>query len=116
MSDEVTKVVGVDDEIWTPAEREEKGDFLSRADQMGEVQMDLTVPLERSDGEPVDHLLVRAPRTRQIQMFQSNRGNDIQREIEFFGGCCAGINPKDLENLHGRDWSRLGRLVSNFIV
>lgn len=118
MSNDVVRIFDVEEEIWppTPEEREKKGNLLTVEEQRGTIQMDLTTPLELTDGEPVDHLLVRAPRQKQVQAFQSERGDPAKREVQFFGGCCLGIKPDDVENLHSRDWSRLGRLVSFFTV
>ena len=116
----ITRIIAVDEEMWTPLQKDEKGNFLSLDEQRGIIQLDLTVPLELSDREPVEHLQVKAPNTRQIQAFQAGNDNEppataIKREIDFYGGCCVGIVPSDVENLHGRDWSRLSRLVTNFI-
>lgn len=112
----ITRVIEVSEEIWTPAERQEKGKFLSLDDQRGVLQLNLLQPLELSDGEPVEHLLVTAPNTKQIQAFQSTAGSEAQRELNFFGGCCQGIKPDDISNLHGYDFNRLARVVTNFIV
>lgn len=112
----ITRVIQVEEEIWTPTEREEKGKFFSLDDQRGVIQLDLLQPLELSDREAVDHLLVKAPNTKQIQAFQSTAGSEAQRELNFFGGCCQGIKPEDISNLHGYDFNRLTRLVTNFIL
>ena len=111
----VSRVIEVGEEIWMPADKADRGDFLSLEDQRGNIQLDLTAPLTLSDQASAEHLLVRAPTTRQIQEFQGTRGTDAQRAIAFFGGCCVAIKPTDIENLHGRDWTRLTRVVTNFI-
>ena len=116
MSKDITRIIEADEEIYSPQDREEKGRFLSLEDQRGVIQLNLLEPLELSDKEPVNHLLVKAPRMRELQKFQSNSGSEAKREVEFFGGCCQGINPSDVENLHGYDWNRLSRLVANFIA
>ena len=112
----VTRTIGVEDEIWTPTERGEKGPLLTLEEQRGVVEMELTVPLELSDAEPIESLKVRSPNMKQIQAFNGNAGSEAKREINFYGGCCVGIKPQDVENLHGRDWTRLTRLVTNFIL
>ncbi len=111
----ISRVIEVEEEIWMPADKGERGDFLSLEDQRGRIQLDLTTPLTLSDQNPVESLTVRAPTMRQIQEFQGTRGSDAQRAEAFFGGCCVGIKPADIQNLHGRDWTRLTRLVTNFI-
>ena len=111
----VSRVITATEEIWMPADKADRGDFLSLEDQRGHIQLDLTAPLTLSDQASAEHLLVRAPTTRQIQEFQGTRGTDAQRAIAFFGGCCLAIKPTDIENLHGRDWTRLTRVVTNFI-
>ena len=108
-------MIEVEEDIWLPADKAERGDFLSLEDQRGHIQLDLTAPLTLSDQASTEHLTVRAPNTRQIQEFQGTRGSDAQRAVAFFGGCCLGIKPTDIDNLHGRDWTRLTRLVTNFI-
>ena len=116
MSKDTTRVIEADEEIYSPADRDEKGRFLTLEEQRGVIQLNLLEPLELSDKEPVNHLLVKAPRMRELQKFQSNTGTDAKREIDFFGGCCVGIKPQDVENLHAADWNRLSRLVANFIA
>ena len=115
---DVVRVIEVDEDIHAPTaeEIEKKGKFLSIEDQRGTIQLDLTDPLERSDGEAVDHLLVRAPRQKQVQAYQSGTENNPKQETQFYGGCCQGIKPDDVANLHSRDWTRLTRLVTSFIV
>ena len=108
--------IEVDEDIWTAAEKEDKGNFLSLEDQMGNVRLNLTKPLELRDQEPVDHLIVRAPTTKEIQTYRVSQQNNAKSELRFFGGCCVGIKAEDTENLHGRDWDRLCRLVTNFIA
>ena len=112
----VSRVIEVGEEIWMPADRGDRGDFLSLEDQRGHIQLDLTAPLTLSDQASTEHLTVRAPTTRQVQEFSGTRGTDAQRAIAFFGGCCLAIKPADIENLHGRDWGRLTRLVTHFTV
>ena len=111
----VTRVIEVQEEIWAPTDKEEKGEFLSLDDQRGHIQLDLTTPLQLSDQSDVNHLIVRPPTARMINEFQSNRGSDAQRSVAFFGGCCLGIKPADVDNMNGRDWNRLARLVTHFI-
>ena len=118
MANDVVRVIKVDEGIWAPTREEiaEKGNFLSVDDQRGTIQLDLMDKLERTDGEPIDHLLVRSPRQNQIQAFQSQSGSEAKREAQFYGGCCVGLKPDDVVNLHGRDWNRLTRLVTSFLV
>ena len=113
----VTRIIEADEDIWVKGtDDEDRGDFLTLEDQRGVIQLDLTEALALSDQDPTPHLLVKAPRTRDIQKMQSERGNIDQKEIEFLGACCIGIKPKDLENMHGRDYARLSRLTRNFIL
>ena len=104
----------VTEDIWSPADKEDKGNFLSIEDQMGNVRLNLTRPLQLSDQPETDHLIVRAPTTKEVQKFRSSSQNDVRGELMFFGGCCVGIKATDVENLHARDWSRLCMLISNF--
>ena len=114
MANDVVRVIEADEEIWSAAEREEKGDLLTVEEQMGTVQLNLSKPLERSDNEPIDNLLIFAPTTKQVLSYQAAKGNEVRREINFIGSCCQGINPQDLENLHPRDYLRLQRVVGHF--
>ena len=107
--------IEADEEIWAKTESEDKGNFLSLEDQIGNVKLKLTIPLELRDQEPVDHLIVRAPTTKEIQTYRSSPANNAKSELRFFGGCCVGIKAEDTENLHGRDWDRLCRLVTNLL-
>ena len=111
---DISRVIERDEEIWSLGEREEKGDLLSIDEQMGTIQLNLSKPLERSDNEPIDHLLVSAPTTKQLMAYSAAKGNEIKREINFIGACCQGIKPQDLENLHPRDYLRLQRLCGFF--
>lgn len=104
----------VEEEIWTKAEREDEGNFLSIDDQMGNIKLNLTRPLELRDQEPTDYLIVRAPNTKEVQAFRAAQTGNAKSELRFFGGCCMGIKAEDVENLHSRDWDRLCRLVVNF--
>ena len=115
MSKDITRVIEIDEEIYSPTNSEEKGPFLTRDEQRGIIQLDLIEPLELSDQEPVKHLTVRAPRARDIKKYNSNAGSEEQRERHFFGSCVEGIMPTDLDNLHGADYNRLGKLITNFI-
>ena len=113
----VTRIIEADEDIWIKGtEGEDRGDFLTLEDQRGAIQLNLTEPLALSDQDAALHLLVKAPRTRDIQKMQSAQGNINQNEIEFLGACCLGIKPKDLEDMHGRDYARLSRLTRNFIL
>ena len=112
---DVIRIIEVEEEIWSLGEREEKGDLLSIDEQMGTVQLDLAKPLERSDNEPTDHLLVSAPTTKQVMTYMGGKQGDLRKEFNFIGSCCQGINPKDIENLHPRDYLRLQRLCVFFI-
>ena len=111
---EYVREVEVDEEIWSAADSEEKGKFLTLEDQMGNVKLNLTTTLELRDQPGVDYLIVRAPTTKEIQTFRSSSQNDSRGELRFFGGCCLGIKATDVENLHARDWNRLCLLVTNF--
>ena len=113
----VTRIIEANEDIWVKGmEGEDRGDFLSLEDQRGVIQLELTEELKLSDQDPTPHLLVKAPRYRDIQKMQSEKGNLDQKEIEFLGACCVGIKPKDLEDMHGRDGARLSRLTRNFIL
>ena len=116
----VVRTIDADEEIWGPVQKEDKGNFLSVEDQMGHIQLDLTIPLELRDQEPVEYLTVRAPTTSELQQFRSVDQDKappstiIKAETKFFGGCCVGIKAEDVQNLHARDWNRLCLLVVNF--
>lgn len=112
---DVIRVIEVDEEVWSAGEREEKGDLFSIEEQMGTVQLDLSKPLERSDNEPTDHLLISAPTTKQVMTYMGGKPGDVRKELNFIGSCCQGLNPKDLENLHPRDYLRLQRIAGHFL-
>ena len=113
--------IDVEEEIWTKAQNDEKGVFLSVEEQIGNIKLNLSRPLELRDQEPVDHLIVRAPTTKEVQNYRSVDPDKapasavIKSELQFFGGCCVGIKAEDVENLHVRDWNRLCNLVTNFM-
>ena len=115
---DVVRVIDADEDIWAPTseEIEKKGKLLSIEDQRGTIQLELTDTLDLTDGASVDHLLVRAPRQKQVQAYQSGAENNPKQETQFYGGCCLSIKPGDVANLHSRDWTRLTRIVTSFIV
>ena len=71
MSENITRVIENDEDIWGPADAAERGAMLSVDDQKGDVQMDLTAPLELSDGQSIESLIVHAPSTPMVRKFQS---------------------------------------------
>lgn len=106
--------IDVEEIIYTRAEQPDSPPFLSIQDQMGNVKLNLTRPLELRDQEPVDHLIVRSPNTKEVQAYRASGDNNPKAELRFFGGCVIGVKAEDMENLMARDWDRLCRLVLNF--
>ena len=105
MADQVTKRIGAEDDIPTADEKQ----FLELEEQRGIVELELTEPVELSDkAEPADTVQIKAPSTKQI----NQADGDI---LALLGACVLGINPKDIENLHGRDYMRLQRITSHFL-
>lgn len=109
--------IEVDEEIYTKQERPEKAPFLSLEDQMGNIKLNLLVPIELSDQEPRDHLIVRAPTYKETRAYRNAKEGDDKAEVRFFGGCCVGVKTEDVGNMkHAKDADRLQKLVTNFIV
>ena len=118
----ITRTIENSEDVWGPSDVKDRGPLLSVDDQKGEIEMELTVPLQLTNIEnPIDSLTVRAPTTKEVRAFQAGGENQApsiidKKELELFGGCCIGIKPEDVENLHARDWSRLSKLVTSFLL
>ena len=114
---EYVREVGLNETIHVSSERPDLDKFLSIGDQMGNIRLNLTIPIKLSDREEtIDHLIVRGPTTKELKAYRAAGDKNTAAEAKFFGSCVLDVKHTDLDNLMARDWDRLCRLVLNFTL
>ena len=109
-----------DDPIQASPQAEDS--ILTLEEQLGTVEIELNKPLDIGGGaeSAVDVLVVEAPDADRISLFEAftNESDPEKKsaaEKAFYGSCCINIPSAAVGPMHGKDWRRIQRLMTNFV-